>query len=306
MDTTLQSTLQHPISCTGIGLHTGAAVSMTLHPALADTGVTFRRTDVAAAAADVPGRWENLSSAELCTTIANAAGTTVGTIEHLMAALAGCAVDNVLVELDGPEVPIMDGSADPFVLLAECAGMVQQDAPRRVIRVLREVAVFDGLRRVSIAPDDDFVVDVAIEFDSPAVARQRCEFRSHDASFKEDFGRARTFGFAEEAVALRSRGLARGGSLENAVVVDGAEVLNAGGLRYEDEFVRHKVLDCIGDMYLAGGPMLARVTGVRSGHALYHRLLRALFAEPDAWAMEDAMPASQRPEAELVAAAVSA
>ncbi len=305
MNTTRQHTLRNRISCTGVGLHTGAAVSMTLHPALPDTGVVFRRTDVAASDSQVPARWENLSGSMLCTSIANAAGTTISTTEHLMAALAGCAIDNALVELDGPEVPIMDGSAEPFVRLMECAGMVEQAAARRVIRVLKDIEVFDGRRRATIEPSGDFVVDLEIDFKNPAVAQQRREYRALDFSFKEEFGRARTFGFAEDASALRSAGFARGGSLENAVVVDGTKILNDGGLRYDDEFVRHKVLDCIGDMYLAGGPLMAKITGVRSGHAMNHQLLRALFADPDAWAIEDALPAGFGPDADLLAAATA-
>lgn len=305
MNTARQRTLRNRISCTGIGLHTGAAVAMTLHPALPDTGVVFQRTDVAAEHSQIPARWENLSGSLLCTSIANGAGTTISTIEHLMAALAGCAIDNVLIELDGPEVPIMDGSAEPFVRLVECAGMVEQAAPRRVIRVLKEIEVFDGARRAAIEPSSDFVVDLEIDFQNPAVAQQRREYRALDFSFKEEFGRARTFGFAEDASALRSAGFARGGSLDNAVVVDGTKILNDGGLRYADEFVRHKVLDCIGDMYLAGGPILAKITGVRSGHAMNHQLLRALFADPDAWAVEDALPAGFGPNADILAAATA-
>ena len=296
MDVTRQRTLRNGISCTGIGLHSGLPVAMTLHPALPDTGIVFRRTDVSESESLVRARRESLSGSKLCTTVANEHGTSVATIEHLMAALAGCAVDNVLIELDGAEMPIMDGSAEPFVLLLENAGMVEQDAPRQVIRVLKRIEVSDGVSSMVIEPDSDFVIDFEIHFENTAVARQRRSYRAQDASFKDDIGKARTFGFAEDADALRSAGFARGGSLENAVVVDGAEILNVGGLRYDDEFVRHKVLDCIGDMYLAGGPMLGKITAIRSGHALNHQLLVTLFADADAWVAENAMTFTANPE----------
>jgi UDP-3-O-[3-hydroxymyristoyl] N-acetylglucosamine deacetylase len=307
MDVTRQRTLRNRISCTGIGLHSGLPVAMTLHPALADTGIVFRRTDVSDSESLVRARRESLSGSKLCTTVSNEHGTSVATIEHLMAALAGCAVDNVLIELDGAETPIMDGSAEPFVLLLENAGTVEQDAPRQVIRVLKRIEISDGVSSMVIEPDANFVIDFEINFENTAVARQRRSYRAQDASFKDDIGPARTFGFAEDADALRSAGFARGGSLDNAVVVDGSEILNVGGLRYDDEFVRHKVLDCIGDMYLAGGPILGKITAIRSGHALNHQLLVALFADPDAWVAEDAMPSLTDPQAapEILAAATA-
>ncbi|MBT3396249.1 MAG: UDP-3-O-acyl-N-acetylglucosamine deacetylase [Alphaproteobacteria bacterium] len=305
MDVTHQRTLRNRISCTGIGLHSGLPVAMTLHPALPDTGIIFRRTDVAESESLVRANRESLSGSKLCTTVANEFGTSVATIEHLMAALAGCAVDNVLIELDGAEVPIMDGSAEPFVLLLENAGMIEQDAPRQVVRVLKRIEVTDGVSSMVIEPNADFVIDFEINFENTMVSRQRRSYRDQDASFKDDIGKARTFGFAEDADALRSAGLALGGSLDNAVVVDGAEILNVGGLRYDDEFVRHKVLDCIGDMYLAGGPLMGKITAIRSGHALNHQLLVALFADPDAWVTVDAMPSVSDPQAapEILAAA---
>ena len=300
MEPGTQRTLRNRISCTGIGLHTGVGVSMTLHPAPPNTGVVFHRSDVKSAVARVPARWDRVHSSMLCTTIANEHGTSVATIEHLMAALAGCAIDNVVVELDGPEVPIMDGSASPFVLLAECAGTVAQDEPRRYLRVLKSVAVEDRSRRIELRPADELCLRFEIDFSSAAIARQSRTLRVTERTFKEDIGRARTFGFADEVSALRARGFARGGSLENAVVVDGDSVVNEGGLRYEDEFVRHKMLDCIGDLYLTGGPVLAEVIGVRSGHSLTHRLLEALFADADAWRYESfAQPRAGRMAAGL-------
>lgn len=295
MKPVFQRTLKNRISCTGIGLHTGVAVSLTLHPAPVDSGIVFQRSDVSAGISRIPARWDRVRAGTLCTTIGNDFGTQVMTIEHLMAALAGCGIDNAVVEVNGPEVPVMDGSAAPFVLLLECAGIATQDAPRRFLRVLKTVEVVDGDRSMRLSPSDEFRVDFEIDFASAAIARQTRTFHGAELSFKEEIARARTFGFAEEVSMLRANGFARGGTLENAVVVDGNTVLNPGGLRFEDEFVRHKLLDVIGDLYLAG-PALANVTCVRSGHTLSHRVLRALFADKSAWCMD-----SLEDEAEAVA-----
>ena len=286
MDHVFQRTLKKRISCTGVGLHSGVAVSMTLHPAAPNTGIVFQRTDVVPGAGHIPARWNHIHSGVLCTTLANEQGVTIGTVEHLMAALAGCGIDNALVRLDGPEVPVMDGSAAPFVLLVECAGIVVQEAPRWYLRVLKRIDVADGGKAMSLQPADEFRVRFEIDFDSPAVAHQSCVVHITERSFKEDVGSARTFGFVEDVQGLRENGFGCGGTLDNVVMVDGDSVLNEGGLRFNDEFVRHKVLDCVGDMYLAGGPMLAEVAGVRSGHTLSHRLLNALFADETAWRYE--------------------
>ncbi len=302
----LQRTLKNRISCAGIGLHTGVSVSLTLHPAPADTGIVFLRSDVAPGVARMQARWDRVRASTLCTTIGNEFGTSVMTIEHLMAAFAGCSIDNAVVEVNGPEVPAMDGSAHPLVLLMECAGMVSQDAPRRVLRVLKTVEIEDGDRRAALRPSHEFRLEFEIDFEGPSKGphgvHQRRVFRGGERAFKEEIGRARTFGFAHEVDAMRAKGLARGGSLDNAVVIDGDKVLNAGGLRYEDEFVRHKILDCIGDLYLAGAPMIAHVSGVRSGHAVTHRLLRNLFADKSAWRFESLVSDVNRDTAPLVAA----
>ncbi len=248
---------------------------MTLRPAPADTGIVVRRVDLDGAPA-VAARWDRVVDTRMATTIGNEDGVRVGTVEHLMAALAGCEIDNAVIELDGPEVPVMDGSAAPFVFLIECAGTVEQASPRRAIEVLKRVAVGDDTRQVAIAPGPVFEVAVEIDFGTRAIERQSYGARIVNGTFKAEIARARTFGFAEDVNALRSAGLARGGSLDNAIVISDGQVLNADGLRYADEFVRHKVLDCIGDMYLAGAPLLGRVDGLRSGHTLHHRLLEAL------------------------------
>ena len=291
-----QRTLKQSISYTGVGLHSGAAVNMTLEPAAPDTGIVFRRRDVGPPAAEIPARWDRIHPGTLCTTLANERRVTVATVEHLMAAFAGCGVDNAIVDLDGPEVPAVDGSAAPFVRLVECAGTVAQQATRMCLRVRKRVRVVDGDRSLSLAPARDFRVRFVIDFANPVVLRQSARVRVTESVFKEQISRARTFGFAQEVSKLRARGFARGGSLHNAVVVDGATVLNKGGLRYPDEFVRHKILDCIGDLYLVGGPMLAEVTGIRSGHTLCHRLLQSLFADEAAWRMEPAEEAEPERE----------
>jgi UDP-3-O-[3-hydroxymyristoyl] N-acetylglucosamine deacetylase len=278
-----QRTLRQSIACTGTGLHSGAKVRLALHPAPADHGIVFRRTDVPAAKADVPARWNRVADTRMCTTLANADGTVVGTVEHLVAALAGYAVDNCLVELDGPEVPIMDGSAEPFAFLIECVGVIEQDAPRRAIEVLRVVKHGNDRHYATLAPAAGTNLSFEIDFESAVVSRQRLSISLRDGAFREELARARTFGFAHEVEQLRRMGLARGGSLDNAVVIAEDRILNREGLRFPDEFVRHKLLDAVGDLYLAGGPILGRFHGHRAGHALNNQLLRTLFANQANW-----------------------
>ncbi len=263
---------------------------MTLNPAGPGTGIRFLRTDIAGAL-PVHARYDTVSETTLSTTVRGSDGTKVATIEHLMAAFAGCGVDNALVEIDGPEVPIMDGSSSPFVFLIECASLVEQNAPRQWIRILKNVAVEDKGRCASLAPDAGFSIRFDIRFDNSLIASQSYFGDLQDGAFKADLCRARTFGFASEVDKLRALGLARGGSLDNAVVVDDDRVLNEGGLRYEDEFVRHKVLDSIGDLYLAGGPIQGHFSGDRSGHSLNNRLLRELFDDEAAWCYTTEPPA---------------
>lgn len=275
-----QKTLKGPIHCRGVGLHSGASVVMTLHPAAPDTGIQFRRSD--AGGVEIAASWRNIVDSVLCTTLGRD-GVTVATVEHLMAAFAGLAVDNAIVEIDGPEVPVMDGSAAPFVFLLECAGLVEQDAPRRAIKVLKPVSVRLPGKSAALRPAADFSLRFAIDFASSAVLRQEITLTPAPASFKDDISRARTFGFLEEVERMRAAGLARGGSLDNAVVISGDQVLNEDGLRYADEFVRHKVLDAMGDLYLAGGPLIGQFSGLRSGHAMNRQLLEQLFADRAAW-----------------------
>ena len=256
---------------------------MELHPAAANSGIVFRRTDVATGNRDMLARYNFVGSTNLCTTLVNEDGVSVATVEHLMAALAGCEIDNIIVAIDGSEVPIMDGSAEPFVFLIECAGTVEQDEPRRAIQVLHPVTVQDGDSIARLEPADGFSIEFGIDFESAVIGRQNFAIDLSPDAFKTDISRARTFGFLHEVEALRSAGLGQGGTLDNVVVIDGDEVMNNDGLRFDNEFVRHKVLDCIGDMYLAGGPLIGHFSGVRAGHGLHHKLLQTLFAEDAAW-----------------------
>lgn len=282
-----QRTLKAAIRCSGIGLHGGRPVTMVIKPGMVNGGVHFVRTDAPEGSQIIPATWDRVVDTRLCTVLGNDRGWTVGTVEHVMAALHGCGIDNAVIELDGPEVPIMDGSAEPFVFLIECAGVVSQAATRRYIRVLRPITVEDagprGRRAATLAPADRSSFEVEIDFDSPVVAQQRGQITLVNGAFKGEVARARTFGFLREVDMLRRNGLALGGSLENAIVVHEDRVLNPEGLRYSDEFVRHKLLDSIGDLYLAGAPLLGAFHGVKSGHHLNNQLLRALFADRTAW-----------------------
>jgi UDP-3-O-[3-hydroxymyristoyl] N-acetylglucosamine deacetylase len=278
--TASQQTLKTPIGCRGVGLHSGRKVGMTLRPAHPDSGIVFRRTD---AGAEIRASWANTIAAPLCTMLSNGEGITIGTVEHLMAALAGSEIDNAVVELDGPEVPIMDGSAAPFLFLIECAGVAEQDAARRAVKVLKPVSVIEADATAELLPDHGFSMSFEIDFDNPLISRQDARVVFEAGTFKAEISRARTFGLLDEVDRLQAAGFGRGGSLDNVVVVSGDRVLNTGGLRYEDEFVRHKLLDALGDLYLAGGPIIGQFRGVRSGHGHTRQLLAALFADAEAW-----------------------
>lgn len=278
-----QHTLGREITCTGIGLHSGNEVSITLSPAAENTGIVFVRRDVKPEQSRISADYSLVQDTRLGTTLVNKHGVHVATVEHLMAALAGCGVDNAVISLDVAEVPIMDGSSEPFVFLIECAGVVEQDAPRRYLRIRKAVEVRDGDAWLRVEPNNGFSVDLSIAFANRVIGEQSQSFDFTTMAFKNTVSRARTFGFADEVSSLQAQGLALGGSLDNAIVVDAEKVMNANGLRYTDEFVRHKILDCVGDMYLAGMPMLGAISGARSGHGLNNALLRAIYADADAW-----------------------
>jgi UDP-3-O-[3-hydroxymyristoyl] N-acetylglucosamine deacetylase len=281
-----QKTLKRDMDCEGIALHSGLPVKMRLCAAAPDYGIRFHRTDVDAAQADIPASYDHVVDTHLCTTIANEHGVKVSTIEHLMAALAGLEIDNAIIELDAEEVPIMDGSSAPFAAMIEKAGVVEQNLPRKAIRILRTVSVRDGSKFLKVEPSEMPVVNLEIEFECDRIGRQALSLPMTKEVFVEDISDARTFGFLHEVEALRQMGLARGGSLKNAVVLAEGKVLNEEGLRHKDEFVRHKILDCIGDLYLAGAPVIGAVSGSCSGHALNNALLRTLLADETAWVWE--------------------
>jgi len=283
----VQNTLIRSVTFTGVGLHSGAPVTMTVHPAAEDHGICFRRTDVVTGDAQVPAQWDAVVPSRLCTLVANAAGVSVSTIEHIMAALAGSAIHNALIDIDGPEVPILDGSAAPFVSGFLDAGIVAQGAPVRAIRVLKAIEVREGEAVARLEPSDMLEIAFQIDFAEAAIGRQDKVLNMANGAFVRELSDSRTFCRNAEVVAMRERGLALGGTLENAVVFEGDKVLSPGGLRYADEPVRHKMLDALGDLALAGGPILGRYTGIRAGHALTNRLLRALFADPTAWRAQD-------------------
>ena len=283
----MQNTLIRSVTFTGVGLHSGAPVTMTVHPAAEDHGICFRRTDVVTGDAQVPAQWDAVVPSRLCTLVANAAGVSVSTIEHIMAALAGSAIHNALIDIDGPEVPILDGSAAPFVSGFLYAGIVAQGAPVRAIRVLKAIEVREGEAVARLEPSDMLEIAFQIDFAEAAIGRQDKVLNMANGAFVRELSDSRTFCRSAEVVAMRERGLALGGTLENAVVFEGDKVLSPGGLRYADEPVRHKMLDALGDLALAGGPILGRYTGIRAGHALTNRLLRALFADPTAWRAQD-------------------
>lgn len=283
----MQHTILEPATLSGTGLHSGAETTLCLRPADAYQGITFIRKDVTDRDNVVPARWDTVIDTRLCTVIGNEAGVTVGTIEHLMAALRACGIDNIVIELDGPEVPIMDGSSAPFVELIQSTGLKTQTAPRRAIKIMKDVTLADGDKRVTLKPAVGSRFRAEIDFAHPAIGRQSYEVEMLSDQFVTEIADARTFGFVHEVNALRAQGLALGGSLENAVVLDQTRVMNEDGLRYDDEFARHKVLDAVGDIYLAGAPIIGLYEAYKPGHALNNQILRQLFATPDAWTYVD-------------------
>jgi UDP-3-O-[3-hydroxymyristoyl] N-acetylglucosamine deacetylase len=277
-----QRTLKSVVSASGVGLHTGGKVRLRLRPAPADTGIVFRRVDLASPV-DIPARADLVTDTRLASCLSRD-GARVHTVEHLMSALGGLGIDNAYADLDAAEVPIMDGSASPFVLLIQQAGIEQQAAPKKFFRIRKTVEVRDGDKWARIEPYEGYKLSFSIEFKHPVIERstQSVEVDFAETSYLKEIARARTFGFMHAVENLRENGLALGGGLDNAVVLDEYRVLNAEGLRFADEFIRHKLLDAIGDLYLLGRPLLGAFAAHKSGHALNNRLLRALLAEKDA------------------------
>ncbi|MDX9690625.1 MAG: UDP-3-O-acyl-N-acetylglucosamine deacetylase [Alphaproteobacteria bacterium] len=280
-----QRTLRGVAQCSGIGVHSGETMTMRLLPAEPDTGIVFIRTDLKNGARAVPARWDHVVETQLCTVIGNDHGGKVATIEHLMAALRAFDIDNVIIEIDGPEVPVMDGSADSFVFLIEMTGVVDQNAPRHEIVVLKPVEVVVGDKRAALLPAQDASYSVDIRFDHHLIKTQSYDFVLSREGFKDQISRARTFGFHKDVEQMLKLGFMRGGSLDNAVVLNDEGVMNKDGLRYPNEFVRHKLLDAIGDLSLAGAPIRGRFEGCCTGHAMNNKLLHALFADVTAWTL---------------------
>ncbi|SIN86052.1 UDP-3-O-acyl-N-acetylglucosamine deacetylase [Vannielia litorea] len=275
----MQTTLNKPVTLQGVGLHSGRPARITLKPAMADQGIWFRRTDAVEGDAFLPARWDAVVESPLCTLLTNDDGVSLSTVEHVMAALAGCGVHNALIEVSGPEVPILDGSAAPFVSAILRAGIRELDAPVRAIRVLKPVEVMRGGAVARLEPSENLHIDFSIDFEDAAIGTQDKSMNMANGAFVRELCDSRTFCRAADVEAMRAEGKALGGTYDNAVVVEGDRVLSPGGLRHEDEPVRHKMLDALGDLALAGHPLLARYTGERAGHAMTNALLRALFAD---------------------------
>ncbi len=276
-----QKTIASKVSCNGVGLHNGEKVTMTLLPAPCNNGITFKRTDIANG--EIKADYRNVVDTNLGTTIANEHGVKVSTIEHLMAAIWGAGIDNLIIEIDNSEVPIMDGSSEPFIFLIECAGVEQQSENRRFMEIIKKFRIEDKDKFIEIEPAKEFSIDLHIDFNHKHVKTQKFDYHSTFNSFKGDICRARTFGFKHEIDHLHKLGLARGGTLDNAILVDDNGVVNKEGLRYADEFVRHKALDFIGDIYLSGYYIIGHFNGSKTGHGINNKMLRKLFEEKETW-----------------------
>jgi UDP-3-O-[3-hydroxymyristoyl] N-acetylglucosamine deacetylase len=275
----MQLSINNSISCYGIGVHSGRPIQLTLKTAKKNTGIVFIRTDIKSGDNIIEASCLNVADTSLSTSIRNSNNVQVSTIEHLMAAIWGCGIDNMIIELDGPEVPIMDGSSKPFVFMIECSGKKLQDAPRKYLKILKEVRVNHKDCEIIARPSNAMKIDLTIEFDSKVIGKQNVVF-SEKESFKEDIADARTFGFVHELNYLKSKGLAKGASLDNAIGIDHDIILNQEGLRHDNEFVRHKLLDLIGDFYTAGGYIIGSFIGYKTGHALNNQFLRQVLSDP--------------------------
>jgi len=278
-----QRTLNHSIRCSGIGLHSGKKIELILHPAEENSGITFSRSDLDIT---IPARSEFVTDTRLCTTIGKD-GANISTVEHLLSALAGLGIDNAHIEVSGPEVPVMDGSSAPFVFLIQCAGIKEQSKAKRVLRVLKKVEVVEDDKRCSLHPATGFKISYLLDYDHPLLRERSVTIDFARQAYTREVSRARTFGFLHEVEALQKAGLALGGSLENAIVLDQYRVVNETGLRYEDECVRHKILDTLGDLSLSGFPIVGAFEGERTGHDMNHKLVTALLADESAWRIEE-------------------
>jgi UDP-3-O-[3-hydroxymyristoyl] N-acetylglucosamine deacetylase len=279
----VQRTLDHSIRCSGIGLHSGRKIELVLHPAAEDSGIVFIRSDLDI---EIPAKASHVTDTRLCTTIGHGEAH-ISTIEHLLSALAGLGVDNARIEVSGPEVPIMDGSSAPFVFLIQCAGIKEQSKAKKVLRILKRVEVTDGDKRCALYPAAGFKISYLLDYDHPLLRERNVQVDFSRQAYTREISRARTFGFLHEVEALQKAGLALGGSLENAIVLDTHRVVNEGGLRYEDECVRHKILDTLGDLSLSGFPIVGAFEGERTGHDMNHKLVTTLLADPSSYRIEE-------------------
>ena len=275
-----QQTLLKPIQCAGVGLHTGEQVTLRLCPAKPNTGIIFKRTDIQDQNNEIPALWHHVTQTQLCTKIVNDEDVSVSTIEHVMSALRSSYIHNAIVEIDGPEIPIMDGSAEPFCFMIDCAGVIEQDADVKHIKIMRDVTVAKDGKQASFSPTETASFEFDLDYAHEAIGQQSRTLKMVNGNARTDISRARTFGFAHEVEHLRKLGLARGGSLDNAIVLDQEKVMNDNGLRYGDEFVRHKILDAVGDIYLAGMPIIGAYHGIKAGHAINNDLLHEVFSDP--------------------------
>ncbi|MCE9506884.1 MAG: UDP-3-O-acyl-N-acetylglucosamine deacetylase [Alphaproteobacteria bacterium] len=278
-----QHTVKNTFTVTGIGVHSGAPATMTIKPSPSSSGIVFIRTDIKDRSNVIPMRWDHVTDTRLCTVLSNKAGVSVSTVEHVLSAFAALGLDNAVVEIDGPEVPIMDGSAICFVEALDQAGLRRQNAHRRALRIKKTVSYQEGDKQAFLSPADGTYFGFEIDFDNQLIGRQKYTHEMTEAAYRGEIAAARTFGFLHEVEQLRKMGLARGGSLDNAIVVDGDKILNPDGLRFKNEFVRHKILDAIGDIYLAGMQLIGHYHGVKAGHAMNNKVLHALFAQTDAF-----------------------
>ncbi len=298
MEKYMQKTIRHEISCVGTGLHTGNKISMTLKPAEPNTGIVFHRTDIAGQDAYIPAHHDYVVDTRMCTCIGNKDGVRVATIEHLMAAIHAMGINNLLIDINGPETPVMDGSSAPFVFLIECAGIKVQRVPVKAIRILKPVTFKDGDKEVTLRPvsGENLKMHFEIDFEASIIGHQEADLTLSASNFKNSFSRARTFGFLKDIEMLRSVGLARGGSLDNAILVNDNMIMNKDGLRYKNEFARHKMLDAVGDLYMSGHTLIAEFSGKRSGHTQTNALLSAMFADKSCYEIIDLMSAAPEDE----------
>ena len=278
-----QHTVKAPVTVTGVGVHSGTPVTMTIKPAPVSSGITFVRTDIKDQPNSIPARWDFVTETRLCTVLTNKHGVSVSTVEHLLSAFAALGMDNAIIEINGPEVPIMDGSAIHFVEKLNVTGLARQSAQRQALLIKKTVSYKEGDKETFLSPADGAYFGMEIDFQNSLIGRQKYTHALTESHYRSDIAAARTFGFLHEVEQLKKMGLARGGSLENAIVVDGNKILNPEGLRFRNEFVRHKILDAIGDIYLAGAHLIGHYHGVKAGHAMNNKILHTLFSRPDAF-----------------------